>query len=152
MYLIGEGTQPSVEEAVHWLTLAARQGYTSAQTNLGLLFFKYARKPACSRKEGEDLGLVASLSYKNTDKCCFYRRKMMRKEGRMWLSIAASQGDVDAKIALKRLCKTPVAITATYLSHCVESLSKLWPNNKKKQDIDNYYNQETIKIKQQGNF
>ncbi len=67
MYADGEGVPEDDEEAVWWYSLAAEQGYASAQYNLGLMF-----------ADGEGVPEDLSLAY-------------------MWYNLSAAQGNSGAR-------------------------------------------------------
>jgi len=75
MYEFGKGVKQDHKEAVKWYKLAAKQGNSGAQRNLGNMY-----------QEGNGV----NLDY---------------KEAAKWYKLAANQGDSEAQTNLDILCK-----------------------------------------------
>jgi TPR repeat protein len=83
MYDKGKGITQDYKEAVKWYRLAAKQGYATAQNNLGVMYA---------------MGKGVTQDY---------------VRARMWFNLAASKGDENAVESLERMAKEmkPTQIT-----------------------------------------
>jgi len=93
MYELGRGISQCYATASYWFTLAAEQGLVDAQSKLGNVYeFGY--------NDAEKDNAFADL-----DPCIYNAPQQNHKTALKWYTLAAGQGDSDAKVGLQRMQK-----------------------------------------------
>ena len=134
-YELGRNVQPSRAETIHWLTLAANQGYAPAQYELGRIYLYGRGVPADYQqaltweKKAADQG----QSKAQRDLAFMYERGLGVQadphEAAIWNRKAALQGDAESQFRLAEALEKGTGVPASLAE------AKLWYFKAARQDL-----------------
>jgi TPR repeat protein len=134
-YELGRNVQPSRAETIHWLTLAANQGYAPAQYELGRIYLYGRGVPADYQqaltweKKAADQG----QSKAQRDLAFMYERGLGVQadphEAAVWNRKAAMQGDPESQFHLGEALEKGTGVSASLAE------AKLWYLKAARQDL-----------------